>query len=69
MGWPATALGVLVGILLVGGVIIFAFRVETRPGRKRSRLAPPSGRHDDGDGNQPLTSHDSSSSSDSPSHH
>lgn len=62
MDWLTITLGVLIGLLLVGGVIIFAFRAETRPGRKRSRLAPPSGRYDDGEGNQPLTSHDSPSS-------
>jgi hypothetical protein len=63
MGWQSIVLGLLVGLLLVGGIIIFAFRVETRPGRKRSRLAPSSGRSDDGNHSQPLSSHESSSAS------
>jgi hypothetical protein len=46
MDWLTTLAGVVVGLVIVGAIIVLAFRAERKPRRKPSRFAPPSGNAD-----------------------
>ena len=50
--WLLIVIGLVAGLGLVYGILWICFRLERRPGKRKSRLAEPSGQWDSGSGLQ-----------------